>query len=542
MQNGTTLLPRPTLKPQDGFQVQFMSSEADIVVGGAMAGVGKSWCLLAEPLRHQKVRGFDCVIFRRTFAEIRNPGGLWAKSEDLYSAFGFTANQQNLEWYNKNFNVTIKFAHLQYEKDVKSHDGSEYCLICFDELQHFTKKQFLYLLSRNRSLCGVKPYVRATCNPDPDSFLAELLEWWIDQDEKLQNGERNKNWGYPIKDRIGFIRYFIVYEDEFIWGNSKEEIIEKNPHIFTSEFIVKTGDPKNLIKSITMITGSIFDNKELLRKDPGYLSNLMAQEETERLRLLFGNWKISNTDNCIFNSQAIQNIFDNPYQNEYDERYITCDAARFGDDLCTIFIWFGWKVVKLVIWTKSSANDIYTAIEKERNIFNIKKSHVIVDQDGVGGGTVKLGHYIGFSGGNSPLEYAFVKENYFNIKTQFAYRFAEIVNTENVSIVLGHENIYVDGVPGTKIKIGDKVYDVRDLIKQDFKAIRSKDRDKDGKKKINGKDEQKALLGGRSPDFFDGMNPRVWFEFKSGGIKTGLPKRKKSILDYVTPRRTSHLN
>jgi hypothetical protein len=513
-----------------------MSSTADITIGGGMAGAGKSWCLLVEPLRHQDVKGFDCVIFRRTFAEIRNPGGLWAKSEDLYPHFNFNQNQQHFEWYKKSSNATIKFAHLQYEKDVKSHDGSEYCMIGFDELQHFTKKQFLYLLSRNRSICGVKPYVRATCNPDPDSFLAVLLEWWINQDERLPNGEKNPQWGYPIKERIGVIRYLVVHEDQFVWADSKEEMIEKNPHIFTQELISHVGNPKNLIKSFTFITGSIFDNKELISKDPTYLANLNAQEETERLRLLFGNWKVRTADNCIFNAQSIQNMFDNPYPSETSDRYITCDAARFGKDLCTIFVWYGWKVVKLIIFTKSSANDIIDAIEVERNRLSIKKSRIIVDQDGVGGGVVKVGGYVGFSGNDPVFEDpgTFIKENYHNKKTQFAYRFADHVNADDVSIALSHENIYVDGQVGAKIKLEDKVYDVRDLIKADFKAIRKKDQDKDGKKKINDKYEQKALLNQRSPDFFDGMMLRIWFEFRSGKLKIGVAKtKKKSLLDYI---------
>ena len=48
-------------------------------------------------------------------------------------------------------------------------------LICFDELTHFTAHQFFYMVSRNRSTCGVRPYIRATCNPDADSWVADFL-------------------------------------------------------------------------------------------------------------------------------------------------------------------------------------------------------------------------------------------------------------------------------------------------------------------------------------------------------------------------------
>jgi hypothetical protein len=31
------------------------------------------------------------------------------------------------------------------------------------------------MTSRNRSTCGVRPYIRATCNPDADSWVADFL-------------------------------------------------------------------------------------------------------------------------------------------------------------------------------------------------------------------------------------------------------------------------------------------------------------------------------------------------------------------------------
>ena len=35
------------------------------------------------------------------------------------------------------------------------------------------------MVSRNRSTSSVKPYIRATCNPDADSWVADFLAWWI---------------------------------------------------------------------------------------------------------------------------------------------------------------------------------------------------------------------------------------------------------------------------------------------------------------------------------------------------------------------------
>lgn len=44
--------------------------------------------------------------------------------------------------------------------------------------------------------------------------------------------------------------------------------------------------------------------------------------------------------------------------------------------------------------------------------------------------------------------------------------------------------------------------------------MKKKDMDKDGKRQINGKDEQKNMLGGRSPDCGDALIMRMVFELQ----------------------------
>ena len=523
--------PPKIIKPQSGFQEDFLSTQADIAIGGAGAGVGKTYAEILETLRHKDVRGFNAMFFRRTTVQITNPGGLWDESMELYPLFGAKPQSQKLRWTFPS-GAVVKFGHLENEINIYDHQGAQYCLIIFDELTHFTKKMFSYLLSRNRSVCGVKPYVRASCNPDAESFVADLIEWWIYQDERLPNGDLDPNYGYPIPNRIGVIRYYLSDNDEYVWGDSKQEVIDKCPHIFSNP-LFKDINPDDLVKSFTFIPGSIFDNKELMKKNPEYLGSLMGLPEDEKARLLYGNWKVKVDPLCIFNGISINNLFFNLYPSNTNQRYITVDAARLGDDLCTIFVWYGWKVVKLAILTKCEAQEAVDAIEKERERYNIVKSKVIVDQDGVGGGVVKLGRYLGFSGNNPALEDSSIKkrENYINQKAQFYYRFSDRVNDDEVSLPLSNENVTVDGVYSIKIKLQGKVQDIRDLIKQDMRAIKKKDIDSEGKKRINSKEEQKVLLRGRSPDFADGMMLRVHFEFKSG--ETKIASGTKSILDMI---------
>lgn len=521
-----------SIRPQPGFQEAFLSSPADIVIGGGAAGAGKTYAELLEALRHKDVPKFNAIIFRRTTVQIQNPGGPWDESSNIYPFFEGRSNSQKLTWVFPK-GALIKFSHLEHEKNIYDHQGAQYCLIIFDELTHFTKKMFFYMLSRNRSVCGVSPYIRATCNPDPDSFVAELIDWWIDQEEKLPDGNDNPRYGFPIPERAGVLRYFMVEDDSYVWGNTREEVVEKCAHIFENPEL-KDQDPNKLIKSITFIPGEVYGNRELLSKNPEYLANLLAQDPDEQLRLLRGNWKQRIDPDCIFNYVAVENMFDNNYPANTAKRYITCDAARLGDDLCTIWVWYGWKVVHLEVLTTSLAQEVVDRIEELRRRFDIVKGHVAVDQDGVGGGVVKLGRYVGFSGGTPALAEpgTFIKEYYFNLKTQCYYRYAIRVNDQEVSIALTNENVRVDGYFGTKIKLKGKIHDVRELIKQDHRAIKKKNPDDEGKKRINSKAEQKILLRGRSPDFSDGLSIREFLELRSGNI-TSSSSGGRSILDSI---------
>ena len=164
--------------------------------------------------------------------------------------------------------ATVNFAHLGSDDDCNNWQGSQIAMIGFDELTHFTKHQFFYMLSRNRTDSGVAPYVRATCNPDADSWVAGFIKWWIEPGT-----------GYPIPERSGVIRYMIRVNDEIIWGDSVEELAQQGY------------DPAD-VKSVTFIASTLQDNKILMEIDPGYLANLKALPTVERERLLFGNWKI----------------------------------------------------------------------------------------------------------------------------------------------------------------------------------------------------------------------------------------------------------
>jgi len=279
---------KKVIRPQPGPQEAFLSSPADIIIYGGSAGSGKSFVLLLEPLRHIKVKGFTSTIFRRTYPQIMNEGGLWSTSQEIYPYVGGKPREADVRWKFKNGN-SIKFAHLEHEKSKLEYQGSQICYIGFDELTHFSESSFFYLLSRNRSTCGVKPYVRATCNPDPDSWVADFIAWWINQET-----------GYPIPERSGVIRYFVRHGDSIYWGNTPEDLWDQVQNIIPETDFHPT--------SFTFIAASLEDNPALTEKDPGYRGRLLSLPLVDRERLLGGNWKIRYQAGTMFKHEYFKVI------------------------------------------------------------------------------------------------------------------------------------------------------------------------------------------------------------------------------------------
>lgn len=488
-----------TIQPQKGFQLDFLASKADIVIGGGGAGLGKSYALLIEVVRYINNPQFRGVLFRRTSPQIKASGGLWDTSVELYQNIAEPLESTS-KWIFREGGV-LKMTHLQHEKDKFDHQGSQYAFIGFDELTHFTEGQFFYLLSRNRSTSGIRPLIRATCNPDPDSWVANFIEWWIDQET-----------GFPIPERNGKLRYFVRDGENVVWGDSREEVVERAPHIFNDKELKKM-DIKDLVKSVTFIGGSIHDNKELLDVDPAYLGNLLSLPEEEKLRLLGGNWKIKPDDTCVYEFNRINDLFETeePKECKNSSKYITCDVARHGRDLAVVFSWKDMFVNRIDIYTKSDIDYLAGEIEKIRLSQGVPKSNTLVDQDGVGGGVVDIGKYKGFSGGASVIKKKKDDnpEYYKNLKNQCIFSIANVVNDAECGIT--NTNIYVDGVKTNIVKIGKKSHNILELIKKDLRSFKRLDK-LDAKKSIIPKEEQKILLNGRSPDFGDSFFMRYYFE------------------------------
>lgn len=278
------------IRPQPR-QELFLASPADIAIFGGAGGGGKSWALTYEGTRHSRNAGFSAVYFRRTTPELMKPGGLWDEAKKLYRPLGALLLPQSSEGRVARFpsGARCLFSHLESDDTLEDWKGAQVPLIAFDEINTFTRLMFFYMLSRNRSLCGVRPYVRGSCNPDADSWLAEFLSWWICEES-----------GFPISagfwdlvapkyrgiERSGKLRYFARINDVLHWADTAQELQDKHPGV----------QPK----SVTFVPSKLSDNAVLEKADPGYRANLMALDPINRARLLDGNWKIRAAAGLLF--------------------------------------------------------------------------------------------------------------------------------------------------------------------------------------------------------------------------------------------------
>lgn len=277
--------------PQNGPQSEFMTSTADVVIYGGAAGGGKTWGLLLDAAYYamvSPVRGYSAVIFRRTAPQIKVPGGLWAESYNIYTHFDGKPNKTDFIWEWPQHGTSVRFAHMQYDADMYNWQGSQIAYLAFDELTHFGESAFFYMLSRNRSTCGVKPRLRATVNPDPDSWVKTFLAPWVDDE-------------YPWQAEPGQILRFYRENDVTYWLRPSDDV----PAHIKSEHL----------KTATFIPAKLSDNPALMRVNPEYEANLMALPRIERERLLGGPlaWKMRAEGN-VFKREWFNIVPEAPYE------------------------------------------------------------------------------------------------------------------------------------------------------------------------------------------------------------------------------------
>ena len=273
--------PDGTLHPQE----RALLSVADIIGYGGEAGSAKSWTGVYFAARWNHVPGFGALVTRRTTDELTGPGSLWEKARTMYRAWGAETveNPHDARWEN---GANVVFRHCQHEPDVERFDGKEYGAIVVDEAQYWTGHMIWYLWGRCRTPYGVRGQMLLTMNPDPDAYVRELFNWWVDKD------------GWAIDERCGVLRWCVRDNDDKLrWFGSEEEGITYCDELRRLQPGPMTAHVAPI--SVTFIHGRLADNHVLMRTDPGYGARIAMQDAVTRAKKT-GNWNARAVSGSLF--------------------------------------------------------------------------------------------------------------------------------------------------------------------------------------------------------------------------------------------------
>lgn len=285
--------------PNEGPQSEFLAAnEREVLYGGA-AGGGKSYGLLADPMRYFSNPNFNGLILRRTNDELREL--IW-KSQELYPrAF------QGAKWAEKKSQWTFPsgaklwLTYLERDQDVLRYQGQAFSYVAFDELtQYPTSFPWVYMRSRLRTTDPDLPiYMRATTNPG-GSGHGWVKRMFID----------------PAPANTKFVAKDLETGEDLVYPDGHEKSGEP---LFYSRFI----------------PASLKDNPYLMEGGQ-YEANLLSLPEMQRRQLLEGDWAVA--DGAAFPEfrQTIHVV--EPYDIPPDwRRFRSCD---FGYSSYSAVHWF----------------------------------------------------------------------------------------------------------------------------------------------------------------------------------------------------------
>ncbi len=237
-----------------------------------------------------------------------------------------------------------------------------------------------------------------------------------------------------------------------------------------------------------------------------YVDTLRNEKDLIRKQRLWeGNWDYDDDMNALVSFDALTDSFTNTIVGSGD-KYIVADIARLGRDSTIISLWDGLELIKIFKYTKQGIDVTTQVIKDLTSQYRVPFSHVLVDEDGIGGGVVdNLQGIKGFTANSSPVptasqirekvrkieHFLIPKTSFGNLKAQCGWKLSELINEH---------------------KIAFKVPDYRKEIIEELTAmLQDRDVDGEGKKMLIKKDEVKKQIG-KSPDVGDVILMRVYFE------------------------------
>lgn len=265
-----------------------------------MVGGGKSFALLLDALKYVGQEATFLAFFRKTVKQLDNT--LWPLAKKLYRPFlvypeghpkaGKFIGKANIKEAAKTIyfpsGAKLLFTYLDRYVDAENNlQGTELTGIYFDELTHFSYDVVACARTRLRSMTTFNGFMRASCNPDADSWVRDWVELYLDDE------------GYARKELSGK-RSYLVFDDKgqarFFWS------IEE----------VKKEYPKEDPIPFSFIPSSITDNPKMLEMNPNYIRNLKGSDPVLTKALLEGNWYYQPQASSYFSREWCENVHKAP--------------------------------------------------------------------------------------------------------------------------------------------------------------------------------------------------------------------------------------
>lgn len=483
---------------QTGGQENTLMSSADIVIAGGNRGGGKTIVLLSAALEDMENQHFNALILRKERDDLVD---IINKSRWLYRDYGeYRSAKDSMRWdlYGGG-SVNFSYHSDSVDDFCDRFQGREYPYIGIDEITQIHYLKFKYLQTCNRNSKGVRCRMIGTCNPDPDSWVATFIDWWIGDD------------GLPIKDRNGVLRYCFMNGDspaDIIWGDTPEDCYEQSKHIIDT-VLTKGEDWHNYILSVTFIRAELDDNKKLMESDPKYKAKLAGQSEEQRQRDLQGNWRFKSTGDDLIKWSHMEDFYNNIPQTTDGVRRVSCDVAFTGGDNLVMWLWIGNHIENVFACKLDSRQTIET-VKAKLYEWEVREENFTYDLNGVGQsfrGFFPKAMPFDNNGAVDPK----LKRIYRNLKSQAAYLFAQDIIDGDISINPELLNLRFSGNGFNRLAL-------REILLKERKAIRRDESRADQYWSLITKDIMKSIVG-HSPDFIEAMLYRKIFDIKKRNSK-----------------------
>ena len=508
---------------QKGGQENALRSNADIMAMGGNRGGGKTYFILTDNVYLAEWAQHARMLILR--AQIDDLSDIIDTSYDVYSEIG-DYKKNDMRWdFNNGSWVAFNYHGGSFDEFMGRFRGRQYGTIDIDEGTLISFEKFKFLTTCLRNAYGYKNKMRITCNPDPDSWMAVMFDWWFDE-----NGD-------PIPERDGVIRYAFLDGDtphSIVWGDTREEVYEKCKSLIDSMWtkeMERFGRPEDIfIKSITFIRAELTDNVALMQTDPTYIANIAGQSEQARARDFLGNWKFKAKGDDLISGDDMMSFFDNAEQTDSGIRYASCDAAFDGGDNLVMYLWIGYHIQDVAVCRKDSKETVNFVKAKLRE-WQVMEKNFTYDLNGVGQ-TFK-----GFFPDAVPFNNREAVDDEFKaiydcLKSQAAWMLADSLRKHKLSINprILHYKFSGHGFSGVELK---------DILMKERRAIRANEATADKGFTLIKKPDMKKLVG-HSPDFIEGMMMRMIFDIKHmHHAPRGFYSSSRPVIKMSKRRRTA---